>query len=63
MHATFGGIDGVCEGVNRRGIRRGPLHGDFHAHGAFVVFRFEVNDVGVDRFDLLCRIQVFHVVT
>ena len=63
VHATFGGIDGVCEGVNRRGIRRGPLHGDFHAHGAFVVFRFEVNDVSVDRFDLLCRIQVFHVVT
>ena len=53
VHATFGGVDRVREGVNRRGIRGGPLHGDFHAHGALVVFRFEVDDVSVNRFGLL----------
>ena len=62
VHAAFGRVDGVGEGVDGRGVGGGPLHGDFHAHGAFVVFGFEVDDLVVDRVGLLGGVEVFDVV-
>ena len=62
VHAAFGRVDGVGEGVDGGGVGGGPLHGDFDAHGAFVVFGFEVDDLVVDRVGLLRGIEVFDVV-
>ena len=45
------------------GVGGGPLHGYFHAHGAFVVVSFEVYDLVVDRVGLLGGIEVFNVVS
>ena len=62
VHAAFGRVDGVGEGVDGGGVGGGPLHGDFDTHGAFVVFGFEVDDLVVDRVGLLRGVEVFDVV-
>ena len=62
MHASLGRVDRVGEGVDRGRVGAGPLHGDLDAHGALVVFGFEVDDLVVDRVGLLRRIEVLDVV-
>ena len=62
VHAAFGRVDGVGKGVDGGGVGGGPLHGDFHAHGAFVVVGFEVDDLVVDRVGLLGGVEVLDVV-
>ncbi|CRH93004.1 Uncharacterised protein [Chlamydia trachomatis] len=53
VHTAFGRVNRIRESVDAGRVGRGPLHRDLDAHRAFIVFRFEVDDVIVNRFDLL----------
>ena len=62
MSTALSGVDGVGIRVDRFGIRRGPTHGDFHAHGSLVVFCIQINDLLIDWNSALRGIQILHVV-
>src|SRR5699024_1218062 len=55
-------INGVRILVHRFGVRGGPLHGHFDGHSQVGVFSIERDDIFVDEFGALGRVQVGHVI-
>ena len=60
--AALVGVDRIRVGVHALGVGRGPLHGHFQRHLAFVVFPLERDDLFVDEVGLFGTVEVLDVV-
>ena len=62
MCAALSGINRVSEGVNRFGVRRGPLHGHLALDVLVRIFFLEVDDVRIDDLRLLGGVEMLDVI-